>query len=177
MIFPLIALAGCTVLIGLVCVVAGPFWGTTAWFAHHLRATFGLAAAHEAEHGFAWLTAMVGTVVGLGGIALAYLMYGEPSPLPSLCVERLHPLYLASRDKFRVDELYGWVIVWPVRALAAVCDFCDTYVVDGLVSGVANFPRRFGQDVLARYQNGLIQFYAAASALSVAVLLFILLLL
>ena len=42
---------------------------------------------------------------------------------------------------------------------------------------MAKLPRFFGRDVLARYQNGLIQYYAAVSALSVAILLFILVLL
>ena len=37
MTFPLMALAGCTVLIGLICLVAGPFFGgATEWFARHL---------------------------------------------------------------------------------------------------------------------------------------------
>ena len=61
--------------------------------------------------------------------------------------------------------------------LAVVSDFLDTYLVDRLVTGVAQLPRLFGRDVLARYQNGLIQYYAAVSALSVAVILFILVLL
>ncbi len=40
--------------------------------------------------------------------------------------------------------------------------------------GVAWIPRLIGRRVLATYQNGLIQFYAAVSAASVAVLLLIL---
>ena len=86
-------------------------------------------------------------------------------------------MYQASLDKFRVDEFYGWLVVRPTRALAVVCEFLDTYLVDRLVIGVAKLPRLFGRDVLARYQNGLIQNYAAISALSVAILLFILVLL
>ena len=43
--------------------------------------------------------------------------------------------------------------------------------------GVAKLPRLFGRGVLAPYQNGLIQFYAAVSALSVAVLVSLILLL
>ena len=49
MTYPLIALAGCTVLIGLVCLVAGPFAGTTEWFAHHLHSTFGFRVAGAAS--------------------------------------------------------------------------------------------------------------------------------
>ena len=177
MTLPLFALAGCTALIGLVCLLAGPFWGTTEWFAHHLHATLGFETLKHEEHHFDWWTALIGTVAGVGGLALSYRMYAEPSPLPGRLAERLRPLYQASVDKFRVDEIYGWLAVRPTRALAVVCDFLDTYLVDRIVIGVAKLPRLFGRDVLARYQNGLIQNYAAVSALSVAVLLFILVLL
>ncbi len=43
----------------------------------------------------------------------------------------------------------------------------------GLVSGTAWLPRSFGREVLAPFQNGLIQFYAAVTALGVAGLLLI----
>jgi NADH-quinone oxidoreductase subunit L len=104
-------------------------------------------------------------------------MYAQPSPLPAQFAGRLRPLYEASLAKFRVDELYGWLAVWPTQKLADVCEFLDTYLVDGLVNGVAKLPRHFGRDVLARFQNGLLQNYAAISALSVAIVLFILVLL
>ena len=177
MTLPLLALAGCTVLIGLICLLAGPFWGTTEWFAHHLHATLGFESLKHEEHHFDWWTAVIGTVAGVGGLALSYRMYAAPSPLPGRLAERLRPLYQASVAKFRVDEIYGWLVVRPTRALAIVCEFLDTYLVDRLVIGVSKLPRLFGRDVLARYQNGLIQNYAAVSALSVAILLFILVLL
>ena len=51
-----------------------------------------------------------------------------------------------------------------------MCEFLDIYLVDRLVTGVAVLPRLFGRDVLAPLSERLIQFYAAVSALSVAVL-------
>ena len=86
-------------------------------------------------------------------------------------MDRFRPLYEASLHKFYVDEIYQWVVIGPVRALAVISGFLDTYVVDRLVIGVALVPRAIARARLAAYQNGLIQFYAAASALSVAVLL------
>jgi len=176
MTYALFALAGCTVLIGLICLIAGPFAGTTEWFAHHLHATFGFESLGHEEHGFDWTTALIGTLAGLSGLGLSYKMYAEPSPIPARLVERYHPLYEASLHKFHVDELYDRVIVRPARALAVVSDFLDDYLVDRLVIGVAKVPRFFGRNLFARYQNGLIQFYATASALSLAVLLLILVL-
>ncbi|HEY1562910.1 MAG TPA: proton-conducting transporter membrane subunit, partial [Caulobacteraceae bacterium] len=178
MTIPLMVLAGCTVLIGLICLVAWPFTGGPAeWFAGHLDKTLAFESLGHAEHGFSWMTAIVGTLVGVGGIGLSYVMYAQPSPWPKRLMERFRPLYEASLHKFYVDEIYQWVVVGTVRNLALVSDFVDTYIVDRLVTGVAMVPRAFARTRLALYQNGLIQFYAAASAMSVAVLLLILLIL
>ena len=91
MTYPLFALAGCTVLIGLLCFLAGPFWGTTEWFSHHLHHTLGFESLHHEEHHFDWWTALIGTVAGVGGLALSYRMYAEPSPLPAQLAGRLRP--------------------------------------------------------------------------------------
>jgi proton-translocating NADH-quinone oxidoreductase chain L len=176
MTYPLFVLAGCTVLIGVICLLAGPFWGTSEWFAHHLHATFGFESLKHEEHHFDWVTAIVGTLAGVGGLALSFKMYAQPSPIPGRLAGSLRPLYDASLQKFRVDEFYEWSVVRPTRALAIVCEFLDTYLVDRLVLGVAQLPRLFGRTFLARFQNGLIQNYASVSALSIAFLLFILLL-
>ncbi len=175
MTYPLFALAGCTVLIGLICLLAGPFWGTTEWFAHHLHATLGFESLGHEEHHFDWLTALIGTVAGVGGLALSYRMYAAAQPAARPAGRAASALVSRHRShKFCVDEIYEWLVVRPTRALAVVCEFLDAYLVDRLVIGVAKLPRLFGRDVLARYQNGLIQYYAAVSALSVAILLFIL---
>lgn len=83
MTYPLFALAACTILIGLVCLAAGPFWGTSEWFAHHLHATFGFEGLHHEEHHFDWVTAVVGTFAGVVGIGMSYAMYAGVSPLPA----------------------------------------------------------------------------------------------
>ena len=107
----------------------------------------------------------------MGGIDLSYVMYAQPSPLPKRMMERFRPLYEASLHKFYVDEIYGWIVVGPVRAMAVISGFFDKYLVDRLVTGIALVPRAIARERLAAYQNGLIQFYAAASALAVAMLL------
>ncbi len=116
------------------------------------------------------MTAIVGTLAALGGLALSYAIYGE-NRFAVKVAGRLKPLYEASLNKFYVDEMYEWLIARPTRACAIVFDFIDAYFVDGLVRGIAKIPRGVGRGVLARYQNGLIQFYAGASVLCVAVLL------
>ena len=87
---PLLILAACAILVGL---VFGPI---TDWFAHHLEHTLGLEAPEGAAHEAGWLTPLVGTLVGLLGLGLSYLMYAQPSPVPGRLAEQLRPLYLAS---------------------------------------------------------------------------------
>lgn len=172
MTYPLIVLAFCAVVVG---VVFGPF----GLFEHHLAKTFEWERLGHLEHahGFDWLTAAVGTLAGVLGIALSWVMYAQPSTLPARLASALRPLYLTSYHKFYVDEFYEWVVVRPVSVLAMISEFLDIYLVDGLgVRGTAFLPRWFGRTVLAPFQNGLLQFYAAATAVGVAGLLLILLL-
>jgi proton-translocating NADH-quinone oxidoreductase chain L len=177
MTYPLLALAACTVLIGLICLFAAPFAGTAGWFEHHLARTLSFESLEHAHHGFDWVTAIVSTVSALAGLGLSYAMYAEPSPVPARVAQRVRPLYDASLHKFRVDEIYSALFVQTTRGLAVVCEFLDDYLVHSLVVKLAKLPRSFGRNVLARYQNGLVQFYAAVSGLTVAVLLLILTLL
>jgi NADH-quinone oxidoreductase subunit L len=103
-------------------------------------------------------------------------MYAAPSPVPGRMAQQLRPLYLASYRKFHVDELYTMTVVAGTRLLARLSAFFDDYVIGGLVRLTAWIPRFVGRDILAPFQNGLDQLYAAATALGVAFLLIILLL-
>ncbi|MGA7498501.1 MAG: NADH-quinone oxidoreductase subunit L [Isosphaeraceae bacterium] len=169
MTYPLLILAVCALLAGIV-------FGPTHLFEHHLQKTFGWELLGHGEHGSDLATALISTVGGLLGIGLAYRFYAAESPVPGRLATRFRPLYEASFNKFYVDEVYDWVVVKATWLLARICECFDIYLVDPLVIGIAKLPRKLGKDLLAGYQNGLIQFYAAVSALGVAVLLFILLL-
>ncbi len=169
---PLLILAGCTVLIGFICLLTWPIMGGPAeWFGGHLEKTLAFETLPHAEHGFSWITALLGTAVGVGGIWLAYVMYGKPSTLPASVRAASGPLYAASLNKFYVDEIYGILVVGTVRAFSWMSGIFDDYVVDRLVTGIALIPRAIARARLAATQNGLIQHYAAGSAISVALLL------
>jgi NADH-quinone oxidoreductase subunit L len=96
--YPLIALAVCAALAGLV-------FGLTGWFESHLEGTLGFEALAEGRHAFSWATAIISTIAAAGGIGLAYMFYAEPSPYPAQLATSLRPLYTASLNKFYVDEL------------------------------------------------------------------------
>ncbi|MHB1559415.1 MAG: NADH-quinone oxidoreductase subunit L [Isosphaeraceae bacterium] len=169
---PLMILAGCTVLIGFICLLTWLIVGGPAeWFGRHLEKTLAFETLPHAEHSFSWVNATLGLLVGVGGIWLAYIMYGKPSPLPGRVRAASGPLYRASLNKFYVDEIYGVLVVGLVRAISWLSGIFDDYVVDRLVTGIALLPRAIARARLAATQNGLIQHYAAGSAISVALLL------
>ncbi len=131
------------------------------------------AAAH---HGVNLFVVGVSTVAALAGIGAAYVMYGSgTSPLPARINALAGPLAELSRNKFYLDEIYGALFVWPLKALADLSRFLDWGLIDGvLVEGVGRLPAIVGR--LPRpIQNGLVQFYALAMTLALSVLLWVLL--
>ena len=163
---PLAVLAVCALLSGMI-------FGPTGLFEHHLEHTPGLAGSEDFHHSFDWFTTIVSTAVVLGGLGLSYLFYARRSPLPGRLAAQLRPLYLGSLHKFYVDEIYDRIVIGPTKFLAGAAEFFDVVIVENLVRLAAWFPRAFGRYGLAPIQNGLIQFYAAATALGVAGLLFV----
>ncbi len=193
---PLMILAACAILVGVV-------FGPTHLFAHHLDKTFGFegltprvavgttapgktaagvikshgetAAHHEAEPSDA-LTPIVGTIVGILGLALSFMLHGSPSRTPARLAATSGRFYQASLNKFYVDEAYQATVVKPAFGVAKVVEFLDNYLVDGLVRLTSWIPRLIGRELLGPFQNGLVQFYAGATALGIAALIWILLL-
>jgi len=124
-------------------------------------------AAHPAWPYFAaWLIAALGTFV-------AWQMYlGPLKALPQKLAIALPNLYKFAYEKFRVDELYEFVIIKPLQFLAwLLWRVVDVVAIDGiLVMGTA---RAFGAvgKVLRVAQNGDVQRYAAVMAVAAAIIL------
>jgi NADH-quinone oxidoreductase subunit L len=99
--------------------------------------------------------------LALGGLGAAWWFYATPSGMADRVAQAAGPFYGLVRDKFRVDELYGALVVRP---LFAVADFwarvVDPLVIDGAVNGAAHLVRRSG-DRLRRIETGNVQHYAA----------------
>jgi NADH-quinone oxidoreductase subunit L len=167
MTWPLIVLSIFALGIGFV--LATGFHGLNDFLAR----TPGLTEAHPAHSSAVMITS---GLVAIAGVALAWMMYGQPSMLPDLLVTRLRRAYELSRDKFRFDEIYAAVVVRPTTALAEISRLIDDWVVDGIVRLVAAVPAFFARLVLRPIQNGLVQFYALAMMLMLTALLLLFLL-
>jgi NADH-quinone oxidoreductase subunit L len=133
----------------------------------------------EAEHGnwfttwlhhTNWPLLTLGTSAGLIGLALAYLMYRVRPELPAELAKKIEPLYQASLNKFFFDEIYLALVVRPAEALARLIGSGDKNILDEFVDLVGQVPRLIGA-LFRPVQNGLVQFYALAMILGLAVFL------
>jgi NADH-quinone oxidoreductase subunit L len=128
----------------------------------------------EAEHSH-WSVAALSTgvaLVALAGIGAAWLLYLRAPGLLGRLTEAMRPAYLyqLSYGKLFFDQIYYVLIVWPLKVLAYLFRFFDSFVVDGLVNLAGWLPRLLGA-VLRPLQIGLVQFYALAMMLGLVVLI------
>jgi NADH-quinone oxidoreductase subunit L len=123
-------------------------------------------AAQAWPFAVAWLVA-----IGAGG--LGWSMYaGGLRRVPQRFGEALPGLLRFAQEKFRVDELYDWLVVRPLAVAARfLWRVGDAFLVDGLmVNGTARATAAFAR-IFRTLQNGDVQRYAALMAVAVAVIL------
>lgn len=109
------------------------------------------------RYGFGGITATIGHFVLLIVLVLA---------TPFQLGHYVSP-YKLSLGKFFFDEIYNLTIVFPLRVFAAACYVIDRWVIDGLVNAVGRIPVVIGS-LLRSLQIGLVQFYALAMVLGIA---------
>jgi NADH-quinone oxidoreductase subunit L len=146
--------------------------GATHWLAHFLSRTPAYKHLEPLpEEGLSIPLMLASTVIAVAGAAVAYVMYvARPVSAPTEGVAL--KLYTLSQNRFYFDELYRAIVVHPMNALARIAAFFD-HIVDGLVDLVGAAPSWIGT-ALRPIQNGLVQFYALAMILGLAVFLAIL---
>ena len=102
----------------------------------------------------------VSVALGLGGIGLAWLLWGNGRVYALPATSAAQPLrrLLLNRYYFKVG--YDWVGAKGVYTVARAADFFDRFVIDGTVHG---FERTFAivSDRLRRIQSGVVSDYAA----------------
>jgi NADH-quinone oxidoreductase subunit L len=152
----------------------------------------GFNLAHAAQNALGshtaaeWLFIVISLVVAGVGILLGFLFYVWRPSLPDIWAARLKPLYLASYNKYWVDEIYGWAITrrtmdlaravytfdskvidgavngsaWVTRLASRITGGADQYFVDGLVNAIAAFIVRLMSPLFRAAQTGFTQNYA-----------------
>jgi NADH-quinone oxidoreductase subunit L len=87
------------------------------------------------HHAEAHISVMIiSTIIASAGIYLAYLMYYKGSISPDAMAQRFKPIYKFLYNKWYFDEVYDFLIVRPVYALARFLWKFDAKIIDGLVN-------------------------------------------
>ncbi|PYO57292.1 MAG: NADH-quinone oxidoreductase subunit L [Candidatus Rokuibacteriota bacterium] len=153
---PLIVLAALTWVAGLALGVPSAH-GTV--FARFLAPVLPI---HETGQGggVAFALAIFSALVAIGGVLLAWVMYGlRPVRGEAIGVAR-NPVHALLLKKYYVDELYDALFVQPLIRLSRWCARAfDLAVIDGIVNGVARLVVAWAAG-MRRIQTGFVMNYA-----------------
>ena len=138
-----------------------------------------------------WVFIIISLVVAGFGMALGWLFYVKNTSLPDIWAKRLRPLYVASYNKYWVDEFFGWAVTrrtmdaaravfafdsrvidggvngsaWLTKLSSRLTGATDQYFVDGLVNAIAAFVIRLMSPLFRAAQTGFAQNYALVMVL------------
>ncbi|MEL6940532.1 MAG: NAD(P)H-quinone oxidoreductase subunit 5 [Cyanobacteria bacterium J06598_1] len=157
MIFPLMALAIPSTLIGL---VGTPFANYFEAFIHPAGEALTVAELAE-EFDMAEFVRMAGlsVAISVAGIVLAVLMYRTQKIDASAIANKIKPLYNLSLNKWYIDDIYRKVFIQGTRNLAKGVLNVDVKIVDGIVN-LTGFVTLVTGEGLKYFENGRAQFYA-----------------
>ncbi len=174
MVFPLVVLAAGALLGGLVGVppaireLFGKHGESTlaVWLEPAVGAPLEVASRTE------WMAMGFSTAIALAGIGLGYAFFGGGYRAPARAFARRFPgLVSLVRDKFRIDELYGFLIIRPVQAICRlVFQVVDRILIDKILIGGWAFLTDMAGRVLRFFQAGDVQRYLAVFAIGLSVM-------
>jgi NADH-quinone oxidoreductase subunit L len=154
---PLVVLALLTVVGGLVNTPFAPS------LEHFLEPAFeGISLQHPPE-GIAMFVILAGLslIAGVAGGAVAYLSYRRPKSSWTKFEEGFEPLWGTWEEAYRVDDLYGSVLVAPGKRASEWAAFgVDLPLIDGAVNGIARFFSAAGEKTRP-LQSGYVRNYSA----------------
>ncbi len=115
-------------------------------------------AAGEVEHS-------IGLQIGLLAIpALGFLvsglLYWRGNASDAPLQQALGPVFKAMQNKFYLDELYATLVRYTQDLVAAVCDFVDRWILQGLAVGGVSLGVGLAGRVVNLLQTGQVRTYA-----------------
>jgi NADH-quinone oxidoreductase subunit L len=139
------------------------FWNGSIYNGQHNH------VIEELEHLPLWVE-MSPLVLGLAGIALAYVMYVANPLLPVRLAEAFGGLYRFLLNKWYFDELYDLTLVQPaIRLSRLFWQVGDVTIIDGVPNGLAELTTEGSREAV-KIQTGSLALYAFAMLIGVVVL-------
>jgi NADH-quinone oxidoreductase subunit L len=117
--------------------------------------------------------AVTSNIVAVAGILLAFIIYSAKLIKAETVKKMTGPLYVLSKRKFFIDEIYLFVIKYTFLAVSKIIAWFDRHIVDGAVNLVA-FLCRWSGSKLKLTISGKVQNYALIifSGLVIVILVF-----
>jgi NADH-quinone oxidoreductase subunit L len=116
----------------------------------------------------AWVGLVIGAVIALGGIGIAYRVYVAAPGTSAGLQARFGPLHTFFVNKWYFDELIDLAIVRPALWFGRFADsVLERIVVGGTITGGTVGLVRAGSAAVRRAQTGFLRYYAAAMIVGV----------
>lgn len=116
------------------------------------------------------LVLVTSIAVGVLGVYLGWLIYSKGSISRTVLSDRMPWLVKLLEQKYYVDELYGTVIVKPLRGIGTALSSFDHYIVGGTVRLTGLAVVSFGR-LATRLSNGQVQTYGIAAVIGFIILI------
>jgi NADH-quinone oxidoreductase subunit L len=136
-----------------------------------LRPTFADSPQYEphTKDGLLAFGLILGTVIGLAGIAIAYRVWVTRPVLADRARTAFPALYRLFVNKWYFDELINGLVVRPMAAAGAFArDVFERRVIDQTLTGGTTGIVRAGSAAVRAAQSGFVRYYAATLILGMA---------
>ena len=118
---------------------------------------------------------IIGTIIALAGIGLAYYLHLVDRGRAASLAHTLRPIATVLDHKYWVDEIYNKVIVGTLRTLGKIFGFVDDNLVDGAgVEGGGRVPWLTGNVLVQSTQRGRLGGYSLFMLLGISIILLVL---
>jgi NADH-quinone oxidoreductase subunit L len=112
--------------------------------------------------GAGWVGLVIGALVAVIGIGIAYRVYVQQVGLALRIRERVGPLHAFLVNKWYFDELIDFAVVRPAAWLGHFAGaVLERIVIGGAITGGATGVVRAGSAIVRRAQTGMVRYYAA----------------
>ncbi|MHC4469840.1 MAG: NADH-quinone oxidoreductase subunit L [Planctomycetota bacterium] len=175
---PLAFLAVCSIFLGFVAAPA-PFNVFGEGLFYHMRLLTPTAAGTTDyvwgayEHGHFHLDiALIGTIVAVAGLFVAWLFYGKRKLSAEKALAKLKPIHTLLWNKYYIDDFYLWLVRKVQQGIAVVMNFVEQHIIIGImVNGIAGGTKEAGNR-LRRMQTGRVNSYVTVVLAGITILVF-----
>ncbi|MGD0197271.1 MAG: NADH-quinone oxidoreductase subunit L [Solirubrobacteraceae bacterium] len=136
---------------------------TTSWLDNFLAPTFANSTIHlHPSNTLIYVGLVLGTVIGLLGIAAAWLIWVKQPAIAPAAAKRFAPLYRLFVNKWYFDELIDALVVSPAAWFGRFAQGTfERVFVNGTLIGGSTAIVRAGSAVVRSAESGFVRYYVA----------------